>query len=536
MRGSVWGVVVLWITMNACRTSADPAEPVFCADDPPGTVSVARLYEEIVDLDRLARVDETPYVRRLASSTNRASDLAFAHTWYGDDFGNPRFEGDERVVMESSHPGVITRLWSANPNGRIRVYLDGNDVAAIDEDLPELLSGRVEGFEPPYVYESAGGSNLIAPISWSHSVRVTITTEEMYFTIDYREYGDDAIVEPFPGARTPQRDCAVRSVARVLRDGLRDPDPNVRAALDTDDPGAALTVDADAGGSVVRLLRLRLDEDRRDVLERTALVVDVDGERTIEVPLASVLAPMRDAADVDGLALRSSGSVWTLRLPMPFASTFRVFLSDRGGGRVRASVEATVETSSVDDDTYRLHAVYVGPREFDVSTSALQARLVEAVGGGRFVGLVYEVGNRDPDPLWWGEGDPVFAVDGEAPFRGTGTEDHFLYAYCSTERFSSDFSGQTRANARDYGGFVSLHRFHTSDDVPFRSSFAFDFELLAWGAMEGHSIVMPMTSVAFVYAEPGAAMIGGTGADGAYTSMWLPDGYVRPGRGWIDCR
>lgn len=536
---AVSACVASLVLIGACSTAEPPSAgaPIpfeRCTAVVPGTVRVADLLEDVVDLERACRPDPTPYVRHLASSTNVASSPTDSSSWYGDAAGFVRIDGAERVMLESAVPGAITRLWTANPNGRLRVYVDGSSVPTLDVDMLELFS-QATVFPAPFTYRSAKGWNLVFPISWSDSIRVTTTASSLYYTIDYREYAPEVVVESYPAADAPELACAIEHAREGLRVGLADPAPTATFVLASDDPSRVADLAANLGGSVVRGLRLRLGSRARDVLELTAFVVEVDGERVIEAPLATLLAPTSDSAVVSSLPISSSSDEWTMRWPMPFASSMRVALESRGGARLTATLELAVAPMEVTDDTYRLNARYVGVGVYDASMYPAFPRVADIDGEGRFVGLVYEVGNADPTAQWWGEGDPIMTVDGRPAMRGTGTEDHFLYGFCSTERFASPFSGQTRANASDNGGIVTVYRFHTHDDVPFTSSFVFDFELLSWGTHNGASVVDPVASLAWFYARKGTVFVGASGGEGVYTPISLPEGYVKTGTGWVSC-
>src|SRR5204863_2696107 len=54
---------------------------------------------------------------------------------------------------------------------------------------------------------------------------------------------------------------------------------------------------------------------------------------------------------------------------------------------------------------------------------------MEATGHGHFVGVTMSVLQNQDN--WWGEGDDMFFVDGEAlpSINGTGSEDYFLGAW-----------------------------------------------------------------------------------------------------------
>ncbi len=97
---------------------------------------------------------------------------------------------------------------------------------------------------------------------------------------------------------------------------------------------------------------------------------------------------------------------------------------------------------------------------------------LEATGRGHFVGVTHAVQQNQND--WFGEGDDMFFIDGDAlpTINGTGTEDYFNGAW--------DFNGQPFAylhNGAPYivdperiGGRYCLYRWHTESPITFEKS------------------------------------------------------------------
>ncbi len=74
---------------------------------------------------------------------------------------------------------------------------------------------------------------------------------------------------------------------------------------------------------------------------------------------------------------------------------------------------------------------------------------------------------------WYGEGDDMIFVDGEAfppSLHGTGTEDYFNTAWCPSQGYSAPYHGITLPGGPNWSGKVSLYRFHIEDPVCFRRS------------------------------------------------------------------
>ena len=96
---------------------------------------------------------------------------------------------------------------------------------------------------------------------------------------------------------------------------------------------------------------------------------------------------------------------------------------------------------------------------------------MEATGHGQFIGVTMSVlQNQDG---WWGEGDDMFFVDGEAvpSINGTGTEDYFLGAWdfgahsFAYPTYGAPVKGEELAGARS-----SVYRFHLDSPIPFTRS------------------------------------------------------------------
>ena len=96
---------------------------------------------------------------------------------------------------------------------------------------------------------------------------------------------------------------------------------------------------------------------------------------------------------------------------------------------------------------------------------------MEATGRGHFVGVTMSVlQNQDK---WWGEGDDMFFVDGEArpSINGTGSEDYFLGAWDFGGRpFAYGSYGAPVVGQEVAGGRWSLYRFHLDSPIPFTKS------------------------------------------------------------------
>lgn len=123
---------------------------------------------------------------------------------------------------------------------------------------------------------------------------------------------------------------------------------------------------------------------------------------------------------------------------------------------------------------------------------------LEVEGKGHYVGVNYYV--HSPGPMWYGEGDDMFFIDGEEKPRlhGTGTEDYFNTSWGPKSIFTHPYYGYARVNNNiGWLGRTHVYRFHISDPVYFEKSLRFSIE-------HGHNncLTLDLASVAYWYQEP----------------------------------
>jgi|GEM_PF-6309350 len=111
------------------------APQVRAADE---TITVETLLRKMTDTRRLAVQPAASERTVQFSSYDRASRLEngkIVHPFANGDRGHclrVEGEGDHRewVLAEAQGPGYVSRIWSANPDGELRIYLDQADTGA----------------------------------------------------------------------------------------------------------------------------------------------------------------------------------------------------------------------------------------------------------------------------------------------------------------------------------------------------------------------------------------------------------------------
>lgn len=491
------------VLLGACMGDPPPDPPGWPPLESYREVSESSLLADMVDPEIVMRAPNPPYVAFLASSFDRrsegaspGSDAWFANIDSGHFIGT---DGAESILFDESGPGAITRIWSANPRGTIRIYLDGNDTPAIEEDLRELLHGNVAPWTTPYGFVASYGYNFYHPIPYANGCRVTVEVPEghrLFYQINARRYGDEAVVRTF-GSDDASAQRA--STANVLDDGWVAP-PGETVSGDLLE-GVTLS-----GPGVIHELRIGASLTE-DALRATVLTIAFDGKETVRVPLGDFFGVGPGLVDVASLVATVAGTELSLRWPMPFAESATLAAD--------ASVPIEVDWSAGEhtDDTLIFHAHYRSPEDIDTVASngdptPSDWNVADLEGRGMLVGMLLNVANEST--IWWGEGDEKIFVDDERfpSFFGTGTEDFFGYAWCSTGIFDEAFIGQTRARNSDNAGNVSLYRWMLNDAIPFTRSLRFDLETLHGPDPEGAPHQTTYDALVYYYAIPDTRELG----------------------------
>ena len=130
------------------------------------------------------------------------------------------------------------------------------------------------------------------------------------------------------------------------------------------------------------------------------------------------------------------------------------------------------------------------------TTGAGNYLIADVEGKGHYVGVNYFV--HSPSPMWYGEGDDMIFIDGEAwppSLHGTGTEDYFNTSWSPNALYAHPFYGYARVND-DVGwlGRTHVYRFHVTDPLYFDRSLRFTIE-------HGHNnnLTLDISSVAYWY-------------------------------------
>ncbi len=184
---------------------------------------------ELTDLDRLTSL-QTGCHGGLFSSWDRNSKTRWGAN--GDAGHYLRIDPNgEAVMMELDGPGVIYRIWSANPMGKLRIYLDGAEAPSYEWNFPDLFDGRLPPFIKPLVYrrdQPQSASDCYLPIPFAKHIKICADQAHVqYYHFNYVVYPQDQPVASFHLPLNADEQTALTAAADVWSHPGRDPKPQL---------------------------------------------------------------------------------------------------------------------------------------------------------------------------------------------------------------------------------------------------------------------------------------------------------------------
>lgn len=254
-------------------------------------------------------------------------------------------------------------------------------------------------------------------------------------------------------------------------------------------PGETLTVlDADGPGLISHIW-FTINSPEAYHLKRIVLRMYWDGEESpsVETPIGDFFGLGTGTYYAWQSELLSVGNSRALNcfFPMPYRRHARITVTNEGKVAIRNlyfGIEYRTQTQPLPADTLYFHAQFrqaqpnqgwtlrpsVAHDEHNLTGNDNYVWL-DAKGHGQFVGVTMSVlQNQDG---WWGEGDPMFFIDGATtPMGGTGAEDYFLGAWGFGSAFSYQLYGAPQVGSEFVGSRSSVYRFHLDSPIPFAKS------------------------------------------------------------------
>ena len=501
-------------------------------------ITTGSLFEEMIDMVRLARFPRPAFRTVQFSSYDHRSRLPGGPDWFAnsDGFGKepiPNFEKvlrapdangvGEYLIADVKGPGAIVRLWTAAISGSVRVYIDGSDNALYDgsandffhrpyDHFPQILEVELDRFRRTIYQRDAS----YAPIPFAKNLRVVWAgnvKQIHFYQLQVRLYDERASVVSFRPEDIHEYRESIDRVTRILAA----PDNNLasqaqqpiafEARLNPSEKGTLVRLD---GPSAVEKLSLQVSaRDMDKALRQTLLTITFD-----DYPWGQVQSPVGDffgaAPGINPyrslpFSVHSDGTM-VCRFVMPFARSCKIEMQNFGDQAVSVKGSACSVPFAWDERAMHFRARWRADHDLIASNREVQdLPFLLAHGKGVYVGTGAYLMNPSPVPTpygnWWGEGDEKVFVDDESrpSTFGTGSEDYFNYSWSSPDIFTYPYCGQPRNDGPGNRGFVTNYRWHVLDALPFRENIRFYMELFSHERTPG----MSYARIGYHYARPG---------------------------------
>ncbi len=438
----------------------------------PASAQTKLTYEDILgqltDLDRLTRLQ--PGLEAGAyTSWDRRSKTSWGAN--GDAGQYLRVEENgEAVMMDQQGPGCIWRIWSANPQGKIRIYLDGAAKPSFEWDFNAIFQGATPPFEKPLVWQRAPdvpASDAYVPIPFAKHVKISADKAHgQYYHFNYTLFPRGWSVESFHLPLTAPERARLERALRVWGAPGPDPKPVLSGQTTVEktitlNPGETVVLADLEGPGVIRSIRAKAASAQRYAWRKLVLegVWDDAAWPQVLTPLGPFFAFDWETAEYASVPVGCKGGVAYNHFPAPFRRHARLSLKSFLEQPAEVSCEIDwAPVKQLPDDTLYFYARW--RKEGDSMT--FDYPFLETAGKGHFVGIAMPIDH--PLPGWWGEGDEKVWVDDDDWPRwiGTGSEDYFGDAWGI--RY---LSGPSWGASSMKGHRTCNYRWHFMDSIPF---------------------------------------------------------------------
>ncbi|HVP11401.1 MAG TPA: DUF2961 domain-containing protein [Phycisphaerae bacterium] len=502
-------------------------------------IQTGKLVQEMTDFRRLTESPSPAYKTVQFSSYDRHSNLPGGPGWFAnsDGFGGeelPGFEGvvkkpgpdgvGEYLICDVKGPGAIVRTWTAAMEGQIRLNLDGRSKPLYEGPAADFLLCPYAAIAANSGDPAAVPANILrqhqaayCPIPFAGRCRMVWKgnlKDVHFYQVQIRRYAPDAVVQTFEPRDLKTFADAIINARRILGDPAREyplaSRHQLAAITATIAPHQQAEVLKLTGPQALERLTLKVQADDADLaLRQTLLQIIADDYPTpqVDAPVGDFFGAAPGVNPFNSLPFDvSPDGTMTCRYMMPFASSLRIVLDNRGDQPVKVTGSALPADYAWNDRSMHFRARWRVNHGVVGSGKAVQDMpFLFAGGSGRYVGTALMLLNPCRVPTlgggWWGEGDEkVFIDNDKVPSTfGTGSEDYFDYAWSAPDIFSDAYCGQPRNDGYGSRGFVTNHRWQILDDLPFRDHFAFFLELFPHDRVPG----MSYARIGYYYARPG---------------------------------
>jgi hypothetical protein len=321
------------VVLSATALASVSREARAQAEEP---LSYVAVLHQLTDLDRLAHL-QTGCKAGLFSSWDRESKTR----WGANGDANQYLRIDpngEAVMMDIDGPGVIYRIWSANPVGKIRIYLDGAKSPSYEWNFPDLFDGKTAPFVRPLVYRrdrAQSASDCYLPIPFARHIKITADKKNtQYYQFNYLLLPGAQAVASFRLPLTADEQAALNQVVQSWSHPGRDPKPTwsgqtTVAKKVTLEPGETLELCDLRSAGTIRAIHARVSSGQRYAWRKVVLRGEWEGATWPQVltPLGPFFGFDWEAPEYGSVVAGcQDGRAYQFQ-PMPFRKSARLALT-----------------------------------------------------------------------------------------------------------------------------------------------------------------------------------------------------------------
>ena len=232
-------------------------------------------------------------------------------------------------------PGAVVRLWSANPDGEIKIFIDNAPTPVVDTAFSHLFDGSYAPFKAPLCGLSSGGSYSYLPIPYAHHCHIELVGGgNVYYHVNYLTFAKNTQTTSFTLPLSAGDQAAV-DAANAAWAGVATPKPSTlsaKASYKTTPPGQTLA--NYKGPGVIRRIVLALPKASDADLRRLVLRCYFDGHKTpdVEAPVADFFGNAFGRKPFRTLLLgQAADGSFEADFPMPFAHSARWTVENGSG-------------------------------------------------------------------------------------------------------------------------------------------------------------------------------------------------------------
>ncbi|HEK85358.1 MAG: glycoside hydrolase family 172 protein [Candidatus Saccharicenans sp.] len=286
------------------------------------------------------------------------------------------------------------------------------------------------------------------------------------------------------------------------------------------EPGQIAELARIPGAGIIKHIWITLASEDPMIRRNAVLRMYWDGEKdpSVECPLGDFFGQgWGEKYNFISLPLAAAplgGNALNCYFPMPFSEGALVTIENQSDKPIEAFYYYLdyEQYKSISPDLGRFHAFWnrqitepgpegenewgvLGPQPPNLD-GARNYVIADIEGKGQLVGINYYVDN--PSPMWYGEGDDMFFIDGEKwppSLHGTGTEDFFNCSWSPKEIYQHPYFGYARANNETgWLGRTHCYHFFLESPITFEKSLKATIE-------HGHNncLTLDLVTVAYWY-------------------------------------